>query len=237
MAYMEIGTLKVQVVKKDIKNMHLAVYPPNGNVRLATPKNVNDETLRLYVVSKLGWIRTQQRRFAKQDRETRRDYIERESHYFLGQRYLLKVVEKNTVPGITLTNKHLILQVRPRTLSEKRELILGSWYRKQLKNLIPTLIAKWEKVMGVKVEAWGVKQMKTKWGSCNIEARRIWFNLELAKKPLECLEFIVVHEMVHLLERKHNDRFIAYINKFLPKWKLYKQELNRLPVRHVGWGY
>lgn len=237
MKTMEVGALKIQIIKKDIKNIHLAVYPPNGSIRLASPKEVSDETIRLYVVSKIGWIRKQQRRLLHQDREAARDYVERESHYFLGQRYLLRLVEKEAKPFVTISNKYLNLQVRPSITEEQKEEILSSWYRQRLKELIPPLIEKWQRVMNVEVDDWGVKQMKTKWGACNIEAKRIWLNLELAKKPFQCLEFIVVHEMVHLLERKHNERFVAYMNKFLPKWKTLKQELNRLPVRHVEWGY
>ncbi len=227
---MEIGSLKVQVVKKDIKNIHLAVYPPKGSVRLSSPRNVNDETIRLYLVSRIGWIRKQQRKFEKQDREPRRDYVPRESHYFLGQRYLLRLEEKNAPPLITLTNKYLTLQVRPVTSAEQREKILNAWYRKQLKQLIPPLIEKWERILDVSVEDWGIRHMKTKWGTCKIEAKRIRLNLELAKKPIQCLEFIIVHEMVHLLERKHNEIFFAYMNRYLPKWKMYRQELNSLPM-------
>ncbi len=234
---MEIGSLKIQVIKKDIKNIHLAVYPPKGKIRLSSPRNVNDETIRLYLISKISWIRKQQRKFEKQDREPRRDYVQRESHYFLGQRYLLRLEEKNAPPSITLQNKYLTLQVRPGTSVEQREKILNAWYRKQLKQLIPPLIEKWERIMGVSVDDWGVRHMKTKWGTCNIEAKRIWLNLELAKKPIQCLEFIVVHEMVHLLERKHNEIFFSYMNRFLPKWEMYKQELNRLPVAQGLWGY
>jgi predicted metal-dependent hydrolase len=234
---MEVGSLKIQVVKKDIKNIHLAVYPPNGAIRLASPKNVKDETIRLYIVSKIPWIRRQQRRLLSQDREGARDYVERESHYFLGKRYLLQIAEKNSIPKIILGKKHLTLQIKPGTTKDQREHHLNHWYRKKLKEVIPPLIDKWQRKMNVEVDAWGVKSMKTKWGSCNIEARRIWLNLELAKKPMECLEFIVVHEMVHLLERKHNEIFIAYMDKFLPKWKLYKNELNKLPVSHIQWSY
>jgi predicted metal-dependent hydrolase len=237
MRYMEVGTLKIQIVKKDIKNIHLAVYPPHGNVRLASPKSVSDDTIRLYVVSKLGWIRKQQRRFSTQDREPVREFVERESHYFLGQRYLLRVVEKEARPTVTINNKYLTIQVRPGTTKEQKAVAINEWYREKLKEMIPALIGKWASIMKVDVANWGVKQMRTKWGTCNIEAKRIWLNLELAKKPLPCLEFIVVHEMVHLLERKHNEVFIAYMNKFLPKWKSVKEELNRLPVRHAEWGY
>lgn len=234
----EVGNISIEVVKKNIKNIHLAVYPPNGRVRLAAPEGVNDETLRLYTISKLAWIKRQQRKFELQVRQSERKYIQRESHYFFGKRYLLRVIEKNKPPQVTVSNKTYIeLQVRPGASLEQRQSILNEWYRAELKKLIPELISKWESKMGVIVEEWGVKQMKTKWGTCNIEKGKIWLNLELAKKPVQCLEYIVVHEMVHLLERKHNDIFLAYMNKYLPKWKTLKDELNKLPASHVDWGY
>lgn len=227
---MEVGSLKIKVVKKDIKNIHLAVYPPNGSIRLASPRNVKDDTLRLFVVSKIGWIRKQQRRFERQDREGIKEYIERESHYYLGKRYLLKVVERNAVPSVSISNKFIVLQVRPGTALEKRQQILGQWYRQQLTDVISPLIDKWQKKIGVEPKSWSIRKMRTKWGTCNIEAKNISFNVELIKKPIDCLQFIIVHELVHMLERKHNARFIGYMNLFLPKWKSSKNLLNNLPI-------
>ena len=235
---MEIGNISVEVVKKDIKNIHLAVYPPNGRVRLAAPENVNDETIRLFTISKLPWIRKQQRRFASQEREPERKYIQRESHYFLGKRYLLRVVEADKPAKVVLKNKNYIeLYVRPGSSKEQRQNLMNEWYRAELKKLVPELLGKWERKTGVQVEDWGVKQMKTKWGTCNIQKKKILVNLELAKKPINCLEYILVHELVHLLERLHNERFLAYMDKFLPRWKYYRDELNKLPVSHVEWEY
>lgn len=235
---MEIGNISVEVVKKDIKNIHLAVYPPNGRVRLAAPENVNDETIRLFTISKLPWIRKQQRRFASQEREPERKYIQRESHYFLGKRYLLRVVEADKPAKVVLKNKNYIeLHVRPGSSKEQRQNLMNEWYRAELKKLVPELLGKWERKTGVQVEDWGVKQMKTKWGTCNIQKKKILVNLELAKKPINCLEYILVHELVHLLERLHNERFLAYMDKFLPRWKYYRDELNKLPVSHVEWEY
>jgi predicted metal-dependent hydrolase len=230
MGFMEVGQLKIQVVKKDIKNIHLTVYPPNGSVRLATPEKVSEETLRLYVVSRLGWIRKQQRRFQKQEREAPREFIQRESHYFFGKRYLLKIVENSSRSGISANGRYLVLESRSVTTIAKRQHDLLKWYRQQLKGQIPSLIANWEKKLGVSVDAWGVRQMKTKWGTCNIAAKRIWINLELVKKPVECLEFVIVHEMVHLLERKHNNRFHTLMDRYLPRWKVIKRQLNALPL-------
>jgi len=230
--------LSIDVVRKDIKNMHLAVYPPTGRVRIAAPLRVNDEAVRLFAISKIGWIRKNQRKFESQDRQSPRQFKERESHYFQGKRYLLRVIEQESSPKVVFKTKTYIdLYIRPNSKIEQKQTILNQWYRSELKKLIPPIIEKWEKKMDVTVEDWQVKQMKTKWGTCNIEKKRIWINLELAKKPILCLEYIVVHEMIHLLERKHNDRFLALIERFMPQWKFYKEELNRLPVSHGEWSY
>ena len=238
MAQIQISDFKIDVVRKSIKNMHLSVYPPKGRVRIAAPLNVDDETVKLFAISKLSWIRRNQRKFKNQERQTPREFAERESHYFQGRRYLLRVTEVEAAPKVEIKTKSFIdLHVRPNTTTEQKQIILNEWYRKELKKQIPIIIEKWEKIIGVSVNEWGVKQMKTKWGTCNIEANRIWLNLELAKKPLHCLEYIVVHEMIHLLERHHNNLFLAYMDKFIPRWKFYKEELNRLPVSHEEWEY
>jgi predicted metal-dependent hydrolase len=236
---MQIGSkLTIDIVRKDIINIHLSVYPPTGRVRIAAPLEVGDETIRLFAISKLGWIRRNQRSFEAQDRQSPREYKNRESHYFLGKRYLLRIKEHHAPPKVVLKTKTYIdLFVKPETSVEQKHVAVNEWYRDELKKLIEPLINKWEKEIGVSVDDWQIKQMKTKWGTCNIEKKRIWINLELAKKPLACLEYIVVHEMVHLLERNHGGRFIAYMDKFLPQWKFYREELNRLPVSHGEWSY
>ena len=233
-----VNGIKIDVVKKDIKNLHLAVYPPTGRVRIASPFRVNDEVIRLFVVSKLSWIKKQKRKFQEQERQTKREIVSRESHFYKGKRYLLNVVEENVPPRVTIRNKKILeVTLRPGSSLVQREKVLTEWYRKQLKEQIPPIIQKWEKKIGVSVQDWGVKQMKTKWGSCNISAKRIWINLELAKKPFQCLEYIIVHEMIHLLERHHNEKFIAYMDKFMPQWKQLKNELNKFPVSHSEWEY
>ena len=238
MKELEIGNICVEIVKKDIKNLHLAVYPPNGRVRLAAPEGVNDETLRLFTISKLPWIRKQQRRFAGQKREPDRKYVHRESHYFFGKRYLLRIIDTEKTVKVEIKNKTYIdLYVKPGSSKKHRQHILNEWYRVELKKLVPDILAQWERRTNVQVEDWGVKQMKTKWGTCNIQKKRILVNLELAKKPIYCLEYIIVHEMVHLLERLHNERFLAYMDKFMPRWKYYREELNKLPVSHIDWEY
>lgn len=238
MYQIKISDFTIDVVRKEIKNMHLSVYPPTGRVRIAVPLAVDDEVIKLFAISKLSWIKRHQRQFETQERQSPRVFLTRESHYFEGKRYLLRIIEHEATPKIELNNKtHIDLYVRPNTTIEQRQIILNEWYRKQLKTRIPSLIEKWEKIMDVQVNDWGVKQMKTKWGTCNIEAKRIWINLELAKKPLSCLEYIIVHEMIHLQERYHNDRFLSFMEQYLPQWRFYKEELNRLPVSHGEWVY
>jgi len=233
-----IRNIKIDVVRKDIKNIHLAVYPPSGRVRIAAPKDINDDTIRLFAVSKLGWIKQLQRKFEGQERIPPREYKNRESHYFQGRRYLLNIIEKDGPPKVILKTKTYIdLYLRPLTPVKKRHEIMTEWYRAQLKMQIPVIIEKWEKRLDMNGTGWQVKQMKTKWGSCNIEKKRIWVNLELAKKPSGCLEYIIVHEMVHLMERHHNEQFLYYMDKYLPNWKQLKSELNKLPVSHADWNY
>lgn len=236
-ARIELGNIAVDVVRKDIKNVHLSVYPPTGRVRISAPLRMNVDTIRVFAISKLGWIRKQQQKLREQARETPREYLDRESHYVWGKRYLLKISEKDAPPGIELKHNRILLQVRPGTREDKRQAILEQWYRDRLREAVPKLVAKWEDLMGVNVERFFLQRMKTKWGSCNTRSRTIRLNTELAKKPRECLEYIVVHEMVHLLESTHTQRFVALMDQFMPKWQFYRDELNRLPVRHERWGY
>ena len=232
------SNLSIDVVRKDIKNMHLAVYPPTGRVRIATPLNVNDEAVRLFAISKIAWIRKQQRHFKAQDRQSPREFIQRESHYFQGKRYLLRITEhKASVKVEIKTKTYIDLYIRPNSTIEQKQIAINEWYRAELKKLIPEIIQKWEQKIGVQVSEWQVKQMKTKWGTCNIEKKRIWINLELGKKPIHCLEYIIVHEMIHFIERHHNERFMALMDKYIPQWKFFKEELNKLPVSHGEWDY
>lgn len=237
MSEIQLGDITVEVTQKDIKNVHLSVYPPFGKVKIAAPERMELDTIRIYAISKLSWIRKQQAKMISQKREAPREYITKESHYFQGKRYLLKVTEHNAAPLVKQIQSQLELYIRPGTSTEKKKEILEEWYRSQLKIIVSKYIAKWENTMNVSVSEFGIKKMKTKWGTCNIEAKRIWINLELAKKPTECLEYIVVHEMVHLFERNHNTRFVALMDNYLPNWRELKVELNKLPVSHVDWGY
>jgi len=234
--HIDVRGLAVEVVRKDIKNFHLGVYPPKGRVRVAVPLCIDDEAVRLAVISRLGWIRRHQDRFKNQERQSQREMITGESHYVQGRRYRLDVIEHNAPASVNLPNNTILqLRVRPGTDREKREAVLYRWYRQRMREQIPELIAKWEPVIGVEVADWGIKKMKTRWGTCNINARRIWLNLELAKKPLNCLEYIIVHEMVHFLERYHNDIFREYMEQFMPQWRLCKDELNRSMLGYEKW--
>lgn len=232
-----LGNMPIDVVQKDIKNLHLSVYPPTGRVKIAAPLRMNLDTIRVFAISKLSWIKKQQIKLRSQEREAPREYITRESHYYLGRRYLLKVIEDNASPKVEVKHGTIEMHIRPDTGIKKRKEILDEWYRQRLKEMVPKLFVQYEKAMNVKVAEFGIKKMKTRWGTCSREAGRIWLNLELAKKPRECVEYIVVHEMIHLLERNHNERFIAYMDKFLPKWRSLKEELNKMPVSHADWNY
>ena len=233
----ELGDICLDVIHKNIKNVHLSVHPPNGRVTISAPRQMDLETIRLFSISKLGWIRKQQAKFENQKREAPREYVTRESHYYLGQRYLLKVVEHNAAPKVVLKHNSIELYIRKGATIAQREDLLQGWYRQQLRELIPQYVAKLEKKMNVNVSEIRIRSMKTKWGTCNHEAKRIWLNTELAKKPIESIEYVLVHEMVHLIERNHNETFIAYMDEFLPKWKHLREDLNRSALGHVEWSY
>lgn len=233
----ELGGIVLDVVKKDIQNVHLSVYPPSGKVRISAPLRMNTDTIRVFAISKLGWIRQQQQKLQAQERETPREYLDRESHYVWGRRYLLKVVEADAAPSVQIQHGTLLLRVRPGADEATREAVVAGWYRQLLKRAVPPLIEAWEPLLSVTVKGFFVQQMKTRWGSCNPDARTIRLNTELAKKPRECLEYIVVHEMIHLLESTHNARFTDLLNRFMPQWQHYRSILNRLPVRHERWDY
>ncbi len=233
----ELGEISVDVVFKDIKNVHLSVYPPTGRVRISAPSRMSLDTVRVYAISKLDWIKQQQKKLRDQERETKREYLDRESHYVWGERFLLEVIEQEAVPSVELTQSHMLLRVRPGASEEKKRTVVEDWYRKQLKKAALPLIGKWEQLLRVNVEKLYVQRMKTKWGGCNSTKGHIRLNTELAKKPPECLEYIVVHEMVHLLEPTHSERFVALLDDQLPQWRHYRDMLNRLPVAHDEWAY
>ena len=233
----ELGDIAVDVVLKDIKNIHLSVYPPNGAVRIAAPLRMQLDTIRVFAISKLGWIKQQQRKLREQERETEREHIERESHYVWGKRYLLTVKEVDTAPTIELKHSRMVLKVRPGASDTTRQDVVAQWYRDQIKATMPILLKKWAPQMGVQVNRVFVQKMKTKWGSCNPVTRSIRLNSDLAKKPAQCLEYVVVHELAHLLERHHNERFIALMDTHIPHWRQHRSALNRSPLAHGEWDY
>ena len=222
--------IEVQVVRKDIKHLYIRVYPPHGCVRVSVPLHVTDDEVCVAVTARLEWIRRQQARIVSQPGRTRRDMRSGEHHYVFGRQYLLEVLERRGPHEVSLKNNStLLLTVNPDTSSANRERVLNEWYRALLKERIPILLEKWQSITGKDVAEWGVKRMKTRWGSCNISRRRIWLNLELAKKPVTCLEYVLVHEMVHLFERYHNDNFYSYMDQFMPQWRTHRDTLNRSP--------
>jgi hypothetical protein len=228
-----VDGLVIEVVRKNIKNLNLSVHPPDGRVRVSAPRRVSETTIRQVVLERMEWIKRQQAKFASLAERTKPEYVSGESHIYLGQTYRLKVIPDPGRPKIVLHAGQLDLYVPAESDLHQRERLLDAWYRAQIKQLIPPLIARWEPVMGVKVAQWGVKRMKTKWGTCNVKARRIWLNLELAKLPPEYLEYVVVHEMTHLLERLHNQRFKALLDQFQPGWRDMRQALNH-SVKYNG---
>ena len=236
-AQITLGEISIDVVKKNIKNIHLSVYSPEGRVRISVPLRMDLDTIRVFALTKLDWIRKHQHKLREQVRETPREYLDRESHYLWGRRYLLKVEERDTVPYVTLRHDMMVLHIRPDTNEERRQATLAEWHREKLTEAVPPLLAKWEPLMGVRVEKFFLQKMKTKWGSCNYPSRNIRLNTELAKKPLECLEYIVVHEMAHLLEPSHNSRFTAFMDRFMPQWRQYREMLKKLPLVSQEWDH
>jgi predicted metal-dependent hydrolase len=227
---LNLAGLTIDVERRPIKHLHLGVYPPDGHVRIAAPEGVSDEAIRLFAIGKLAWIKRQRQKFATQLREPVREYLERESHYVWGRRYLLSVLEGDAPPSIELRHRKLRLKVRPGTSLERRGEILDEWYRSMLRAAVEPLLAKWEPVLGVRVRNVFVQRMKTKWGSCNSSARNIRLNTELAKKPAEFLEYIVVHEMAHIRCPTHGHRFVALMDQVMPNWRDKREALNQLPL-------
>lgn len=237
MVMIEIGSIAMQLNRKAIKNLHISVLPPDGRVRVSAPESMTETAIRMAVISRIPWIKKQQSDFAKQPRQSDREMVSGECHYLWGRRYRLNLIERSGKHEIKLGRGRLHLYVNPATTLENKALVLSSYYRDALKARIAELLPVWEDKIGVTAADWGVKKMKTKWGSCNTQAKRIWLNLELAKKPPECLEYILVHELVHLLERNHNERFKRYMDRLLPDWRERRDLLNRMPLAHNDWVY
>lgn len=233
-----IGDIAVEVVRKEIRHLHVGVYPPAGRVRVAAPLRLGDEAIRLAVVSRLGWIRRKQKGFAEQERQSQREMVTGESHYFQGRRCLLDVKEGGGVSGVRLAGPATLeLCVPAGADREQRDAILQRWHRRELRKLVKPMLEKWEPRVGKRVAEVRIRRMKTRWGSCNADAGRIWMNLELIKKPVACLEYVLVHEMVHLHERHHNERFLEWMEALMPTWRVHRDELNRAPLAHEEWTY
>ncbi|MBR8655300.1 M48 family metallopeptidase [Achromobacter sp. Marseille-Q0513] len=237
LARIALGGIEAEVIFKDIRNVHLTVLPPNGRVRISAPTHMALDTVRVFALSKLAWIKSQRQSMAEQEREPSREYMERESHYVWGRRYLLKLVETDGAPTVTLRHRTLVLAVKQGAGLAVREAVLSRWYRDQVRERASLLVERWCRTLGLDAPRLHVQHMKTKWGSCSPTRRSIRLNTELAKKPPGCLEYIVIHELVHLLEPTHNEHFKALMRTFLPEWEDRRRELNALPVRHEAWGY
>lgn len=231
----QLGDITIAMTRKDIKNVHLSVHPPSGRVTLVAPLATRPEVARAYAASKIGWIRDQQAKLLGQARETPRQFVERESHYLWGRRYLLSIVEKDVKPFVRLDHRRITLTVRPGSSPAKREEIMQEWHRSLLHEAVPPLIRKWEAKLGVEVAGYFLQRMKTKWGGCNPRQRNIRLNTELVKKPKDLLEYVVVHEMVHLIEPKHSERFVAKMTEYYPTWRDARAELNELPLAAEVW--
>ena len=233
---LSVGGLRIDVIRKPIKNLHVGVYPPHGRVRVAAPLAVSDDAVRLAVVTRLPWIKRQRARFAGQSRQSERAYVSGETHYFMGRPYRLRLIEGAPAGRVHVrSSKALDLLVRTGSDRATRERVFLGWYREELRSLAAPMIEKWAAKLALPLPIWGIKRMKTKWGACNVDAGRIWLNLELVKKPLQSLEYVVAHELVHFLERQHSERFVALMDGALPNWRLLRDELNAGPLAHEEW--
>jgi predicted metal-dependent hydrolase len=229
-----LGEVQIETVYKAVKNVHLTVHPPNGRVTLVAPIGTRPEVARAYAISKLGWIRQQKAGLKAQARETPRQHVTRETHYLWGRRYLMRVVELDAKPHVKLDHKHITLQVRPGSSAEKRAEVMHEWHKSLLHEVVPKLVERWAARLGVQVSGYFLQRMKTQWGSCNPRLGNIRLNTELVKKPKDLLEYVVVHELAHLLEPTHSDRFVALLDQHFPGWREARAELNALPLGHDG---
>ncbi len=237
MTTFQLGETGITLEKKGIKNIHLSVYPPDGAVRVSAPYYLSDDVIRIFIIQKLDWIKKQQAKLRDQIRETPREYKNKESHYFWGQRYLLKNLTCEGGSYVSLDHKHIFLHTSLKMDSKGKERVLESFYRKELREVSERLINDWVSKVGVDLEKFYIQRMKTKWGSCSPNKKSIRLNLELVKKPPECLEYIIVHELIHFIEPTHNQNFITLLDRHMPKWRSHRDTLNKLPVRNEKWKY
>lgn len=236
----KIGELDIQLTRKDIKNLHISVMPPDGEVRVSAPEAMTDTAVRMAVIHRIPWIRRQQASFAKQERQSTRQMVDGETHYLWGRRYRLLVnklaTDLKSAQSVKLHRGRLVLSVNPSASTESKLHLLDEYYRSRLKLKVPDIVQKWSQVTYINCDSWHIQKMKTKWGSCNVEERRILLNLELAKKPLPCLEYIILHELLHFKERQHNDRFKALLDTYMPDWRSRRDLLNQMPLKQERWG-
>ncbi len=229
----EIGNIRANVIHKEIKNIHLSVNPPEGEVRISAPLHLSLDTVRVFALSKLQWIRTEQQKFRNQERETPREYLNRESHYLWGERYMLALAYKNVPASVEIKHNKILLTVRPHATKMKKQEVLESWCREQLRDKANSMLKIWEKKLGVQTHKLIIQKMKTKWGSCSPDTRIVRLNLELVKKPPQYLEYIIAHELMHLIEPTHNKRFTELMDTYMPKWREFREELNRLAISEI----
>lgn len=235
-SYLQLGSIEALIIYKPIKNLHLAVLPPDGRVRVSAPIGMNENAIRTMLAVKLPWIKQQQKKFRAQERQTKREYLSGETVYFLGRKYKLELIYKDEAPKVFIKGKtKIILQTRPNATVDKKAEVFNDWLRQELKPIITELVTVWKKKLKVQVKSWQIKEMKTKWGTCNNINKTILFNLELAKKPIACIEYVVVHELTHLIERTHNEHFINVLDTNLPKWRSIKDDLNRFILSYQNW--
>lgn len=232
-----LGGVSIEVIQKEIQNLHLSVYPPNGRVKISAPKKMDMDTIRIYTISKFSWIKRQQRKFKAQARETKRDYISKESHYYLGKRYLLRILTNSTRPTIERKYSFIDFTVPSGISKMKKHTLMQDWYRKELKLISEPIFNYWLHKLNLNKVEFSIRIMRTRWGSCNREKRKIWLNLELVKKPKECIEYIILHELIHFFEKNHSPRFNSLMSKHCPNWKDLRETLNRLPISHIDWEY
>jgi len=233
---LQVGGVEAIVLYKPVKNLHLNILPPTGRVRVTAPQNMNDDAIRTFLATRISWIKKMQSKFVRQERQTPREYASGESHYLFGSRYRLEIIEHDSRPKIEIKGKNkIVFYVKPETKTLKREKIMQEWYRDKLREYLDKTLPKWEKKIGTKAKFWGIRRMKTRWGTCNHKDKNVWFNLELAKIPEHCINYVIAHELIHLVEEKHSSRFTKLMDTYLPKWKNTKEELNQLILAHEDW--
>ncbi len=230
----EISGIKIEVQKKSIKNLHLVVAPPDGRVRVSAPMHLSDDSIKMFVRTKLGWIQKQKEKFEKQPRQSEREYVSGETLYVLGQQYFLRVEYSYKGNSLVLSGNEAILTVRKASTASQRKAFVNEWYRALLKEKIEVYLPKWESITGLYCDSWQTKYMTTRWGTCNANTRKIWLNLQLAKKPIECLEYVILHELAHLKIRNHSKDFVAIMDQYMPYWKDTKNLLNNLKLDYMG---